>query len=161
MVQARWGEQILDEVFTNLTTNRPDLDQRRLARTRHLMNEAIRDVTVAGYEPLIDQLDLPDHDDRHVLAAAIHARAGAIVTANLSDFPETCLASWGVVAVGPDAFVQSLIAADADRVQTVLARIAASWRNPAGTVEDVLAHLDRDGLTLATTALRARRPDRQ
>ena len=87
LVRARWSELILDEVFTNLTANRPDLDPERLARTRHLMDAAIPDVTVTGHEYLIDQLTLPDPDDRHVLAAAIHAGADLIVTANLTDFP--------------------------------------------------------------------------
>ena len=75
LVQARWTDAILDEVFTNLAKNRPDLNPVKLGRTRELMAGAIRDVLVVGYEPLIDALDLPDPDDRHVLAAAIRARA--------------------------------------------------------------------------------------
>lgn len=44
------------------------------------MNDAVRDCLVAGYEDLIDSLTLPDPDDRHVLAAAIRAGAGVVVT---------------------------------------------------------------------------------
>lgn len=73
LVQPKWTDRILDEVFDNLRANRPDLDPARLDRTRRLMNDAIRDVMVTGYEHLIGQLELPDPDDRHVLAAAIHA----------------------------------------------------------------------------------------
>jgi hypothetical protein len=43
------------------------------------MNEAVRDCLVTGYEGLIHTVDLPDPDDRHVLAAAIHADARAII----------------------------------------------------------------------------------
>lgn len=87
LARPKWTDRILDEVFGNLRANRPDLDSARLDRTRRLMNDAIRDVTVTGYERLIDQLDLPDPDDRHVLAAAIHAESQVIVTRNLRDFP--------------------------------------------------------------------------
>lgn len=75
LVQAKWTDEILDEVFDNLTANRPDLDPQKLARTRDLMNSAVRDCMVTGYEPLIEAIDLPDPDDRHVLDAAIKARA--------------------------------------------------------------------------------------
>lgn len=37
-------------------------------------------------------LELPDVDDRHVLAAAIEAEADIILTWNLRDFPEAVLA---------------------------------------------------------------------
>ena len=47
------------------------------------MCEVVPDCLVVGYEHLIDGLDLPDPDDRHVLAAAIRAHAQAIVTFNL------------------------------------------------------------------------------
>jgi len=43
------------------------------------------------HEPLIDALTLPDFDDRHVLAAAVTARAQVIVTTNVKDFPTAAL----------------------------------------------------------------------
>ena len=92
LVQAKWTNQILDEVFDNLRENRPDLNSDALSRTRKLMICAVRDCIVVGYEPLIDALELPDPDDRHVLAAAIRARAQVIVTNNLKDFPARQLA---------------------------------------------------------------------
>ena len=97
-VQPQWTDLRLDEVFRNLRANRPDLDPVRLDRTRGLMKDEIRDTTVTDHEYLIDQLDLPDGNDRHVLAAAIHANAEAIVTKNLRDFPSDSLTPWGVEA---------------------------------------------------------------
>lgn len=67
IVQVKWTDQILDEVFSNLKANRPDLSPEKLDRTRGLMVRAVRDCLVAGYEPLINAVDLPDADDRHVL----------------------------------------------------------------------------------------------
>ncbi len=93
LVQAKWTDRILDEAFDNLTANRPDLDYQKLRRTRDLINRAIRDCLVTGYEPLIEVVDLPDPDDRHVLAAAIKAHAQVIVTDNLKDFPPDVLAA--------------------------------------------------------------------
>ena len=51
------------------------------------MDSHIRDAKVTGFEPMIDTLELPDLNDRHVLAAAIRCNADAIVTFNLKDFP--------------------------------------------------------------------------
>ena len=42
---------------------------------------------MTGYEDLIPGLQLPDPNDRHVLAAAIRGHADVIVTMNLRDFP--------------------------------------------------------------------------
>lgn len=58
-MQAKWTDQILDEVFTNLRANRPDREPARLERTRDLMNGAVRDCRVTGYEPLIPSLTPP------------------------------------------------------------------------------------------------------
>jgi predicted nucleic acid-binding protein len=82
--QAKWTNAILDEMGRAL---RPDIPDEKLERLRELMNRAVRDCLVAGYEPLIEGLKLPDPDDRHVLAAAIKAGAQVIVTRNLKDFP--------------------------------------------------------------------------
>lgn len=60
LVQAKWTNKILDEVFENLREHRPDLEPRALARTRELMVCAVRDCLVTGYEPLVAGLELPD-----------------------------------------------------------------------------------------------------
>lgn len=154
LVQAKWTDQILDEVFGNLATNRPDLDRQRLARTRELMNRAVRDCLVTGYEPLVDALDLPDPDDRHVLAAAIKARAQVIVTHNLKDFPSTVLEEWDMEARSADDFILDQIDLSRDSVYGAVQRIADSRVNPPATFSDVLAMLERDGLVESVAALR-------
>ncbi len=52
----------------------------KLAHRRTLMNRAVRDCLVTGFEPLIEGLKLHDEDDRHVLAAAVYACVQEIAT---------------------------------------------------------------------------------
>lgn len=91
LVRARWSAEILDEVFESLLAARPDLDPAKLAVTRELMCAAVRDCLVTGHPELVDGLELPDPDDRHVLAAAIRCGAQVIVTNNIKDFPKAAL----------------------------------------------------------------------
>lgn len=143
LVQPKWTEQILDEVFRNLRANRPDFDPARLDRTRRLMNEAIRDVSVTGCEHLIGQLDLPDLDDRHVLAAAMHAEAQVIVTHNLRDFPSDQLAPWGVEAQHPDDFLTGLHQDNPAALGKIVTEITTLWGGEA-SYNDVLDSLALD-----------------
>ena len=76
LVQAKWTDQILDEMLSNLGKKRPDVLPEKLGTLRELMNKVVRDCLVTGYEPLVESLRLPDPDERHVLAAAI--RPGAV-----------------------------------------------------------------------------------
>src|SRR3954462_6891521 len=133
LVQAKWTEQILDETFGALKRERPELDQARLDRTRALMGTAVRDWKITDYEPLIDSLKLPDPDDRHVLAAAIRARAQVIVTSNLKDFPAADLAQWDIEPKSPDGFDGDQRVLIPDRLFPEFSRSAAFWRNPKGT----------------------------
>ena len=68
--RAHWSAQVHEEWIGNLLKNRPDLTRAKLERTRHLMDNALPDALVTGYEQLIDSIELPDRNDRHVLAAA-------------------------------------------------------------------------------------------
>lgn len=94
------------------------------------MKGAIRDCLVVGYGPLIDAVQLPDPGDRHVLAAAIRAKAQVIVTFNLKDFPQETLALWDVEAVHPDASLEAQIDLNPQIVYAVLQRIADSCKKP-------------------------------
>src|SRR5262245_56373535 len=87
LVRARWTNDILDETFRSIKEHYKHINEEALKRTRELMNSAIRDCLVDGYQPLIGGLALPDPNDRHVLAAAIACGAQTIVTFNLKDFP--------------------------------------------------------------------------
>lgn len=44
------------------------------------MDSAFPDACIDGYEHLIPELDLPDTDNRYVLAAAMHHLVSVIVT---------------------------------------------------------------------------------
>ena len=155
LVRGRWTEQILDEVFRNLKVNRPDLHPASLDRTRALMSESIRDVTVTGYEPLIESLELPDPDDRHVLAAAIKAGAQTIVTNNLKDFPADRLASWDIEASSADDFLHAMVDLNPKVAFAFVQKIANSLNKPPMDVDEVLAVLTNEGLVETVAALRS------
>jgi len=84
--------------------NRPDLSLRQLERTRQTMNAAIRDCLVEDYESRGSDPALPDAEDHHVMAAAIHADASIMVTFNLMDFSAITLSGYGGRAEHPDEF---------------------------------------------------------
>jgi hypothetical protein len=70
LFRARWTDHIHGEWMRSVLNNRKDLTAGQLERTRQLMDQAVPDCLVTDYEDLIDSLELPDPDDRHVLAAA-------------------------------------------------------------------------------------------
>ncbi len=92
-VQPRWTDEIHEEWMRSVARDYPDIPRPRIERVRDLIDAAVPAGRVTGYERLTDTLSLPDTGDRHVLAAAIHARARVIVTFNLKDFPADTLAA--------------------------------------------------------------------
>jgi len=146
LCRARWTEEILDEVFANLKSARPDLDSKRLAVTRRRMCEAVPESLVEGYQRLLPPLDLPDPGDRHVLAAAIRCKGQAIVTDNVRHFPAAALSPHGIEALTADQFVLRLMDLAPDAVVEVVRKQAAALRSPPCTVEALLSRLVRQGL---------------
>lgn len=105
LYKAKWTADIHREWIENLLENEPHRDRAALERTRDLMDTATRDCLVTGYAGLIPSLELPDPNDRHILAAAIVGHCDVIVTANLRDFPETALTPFGIALQHPDEFL--------------------------------------------------------
>lgn len=146
LVRARWTEEILDECFRSILARRTDLSAERLQRTRALMIEAVPGCLVTGYEGLVPNLELPDPDDRHVLAAAIRAHAQVIVTANLRDFPEEALEPFDIEARSPDDFVRNLIDLDPSVMARILRQQTGDLQAPPTSVDDVIRALEQAGL---------------
>ena len=119
------------------------------------MRTAVRDSLVTDYEDLIPLVNLErDRDDRHVVAAAIKARAQVIVTFNLADFPAAELAKWDVEAKHPDDFLVDQFYLDTAAMHRTIQSIADSWKNPPGTAEDVFNSMERDKLPQIAALLR-------
>jgi hypothetical protein len=138
LFRAKWTERIHEEWISNLLTNRQDLTRAQLERTKELMNAAVPDCLVTGYEYLIATIELPDTDDRHVVAAAIRAGADAIITANISDFPPQVLAPHDIEAIHPDDFITYQIDLNEAAVITAAQTCRRRLKAPEKTVEEYL-----------------------
>lgn len=153
LYRAKWSEDIHQEWMRNVLKNRTDLTPEKLQRTRELMDKAILDCLVQGYERLIPALNLPDPDDNHVLAAAIRSRADVIVTYNLKDFPLEILDEYGIEAQHPDDFIHHLLDLASDKVYMVVREQRLSLKNPAVTSEELLRTLLQSSLAQTVARL--------
>ena len=154
LYRARWTEMIHDEWTHAVLKNRPDLKAEDLDRTRSLMNAHVRDSLVTGFDHLIPSVDLPDPNDRHVVAAAIHSGASLIVTFNLKDFPLDRLKPYNLTAQHPDDFIVDLYDLRIAPVVNAAADHRQSLKNPLKTVDEYLDTLLKQGLTQTVGHLR-------
>jgi PIN domain-containing protein len=155
LYQPRWSARVHEEWMTALLRNRPDITRAQIERTRRLMEAELDDALVAGYEHHIRSLTLPDADDRHVLAAAIHCGAQVLVTANLRDFPAPVLTPFGLVAEHPDVFLLRLFNDDPEPALAAFQELCANRKNPPQTPREITEILRRQGLTATAAALDA------
>jgi hypothetical protein len=139
--RARWSAQIHEEWKRNLLLNRPEFTRDQLDRTSALMDSAVPDALVTDYEPILEGLELPDVDDRHVLAAAIKCNASVIVTFNLKDFPKGALEPFDIEPLHPDDFIADLWDLDQAAVLEAAQRQRASLKNPPHSAREYLDKL--------------------
>lgn len=151
--RAKWSAMIHDEWTRNLLANRPDITREQLNQTVSMMNLALPDALVTDFEAFIPGLELPDPDDRHVLAAAIRGGATVIVTFNEKDFPAERVEAYGIEVQHPDQFIDFLFDLDPAAVVTAASNCRAKLLNPEVTVEKYLDTLLRAGLVQTSKAL--------
>jgi predicted nucleic acid-binding protein len=100
-----WSDRILDEVGAALDQKLGHTErqrQRRIDAMRQAFPEALVVLPPDLEKALIC---IPDENDRHVVAAAIRGGANAIITSNVKDFPEECLAQYDLLRQTPDDFL--------------------------------------------------------
>ena len=146
LYSPKWSEIIQDEWMRNLIKNRPDLTKSKLRRTIQAMNNAFPDAEINSFEELIDGLELPDPNDRHVLAAAIKCKADGIITFNHKDFPAEYLGQYDIDVYSPNEFIDLLNTLNPLVVKQAFENQLASLKNPPMTREALIKSLTKCGL---------------
>ena len=82
-----WSEQLLEEARDAIGEIHPMADAARIDRRFATMDAAFEDARIEAHPEVVIEIQLPDLDDRHVVATAVVGRADAIVTMNVKDFP--------------------------------------------------------------------------
>ena len=141
-----WSQRILDEVKLAILKVHPEIGEARVVARIAAMCGAFEDALVVGWEQTCAGLDLPDPDDRHVLAAAIKGGAQSLVTFNLKDFPDDRLATTDVEVVHPDEFLLDQLDLYPGLALQVLNEQAADLNNPPSDLAGVLNRLERCGV---------------
>lgn len=103
LFRPRWSAEILDEMeraIAKITMGKADT-----AKQRSAMECAFPEACVTGYEIYIPLTDLPDENDRHVLAAAVRTYAQVLVTDNFRDFPMDRVSHFGIEIKSTDEFI--------------------------------------------------------
>lgn len=139
LYEPRWSARILEELRRNLVADGRS-DETRAQRMLGLIRQTFPDAEIDPPQALIERMtNVPE--DRHVLAAAVAARAGFLVTMNLKDFPGFALEPFGVEALSPDAFLHELLNAAPTTIVETLSTQASVLTNPPKTFDAVLDEL--------------------
>lgn len=149
----KWTNKILDEFRTVFRAKGIDASERRIEDMVATMNKACPFALVDNYEHLMDSLDLPDIDDRHVVAAAIKCNADCIVTHNLKDFPSNYLNSMGLEVVEPDAFIADIVDLAPTKCCDAFRAMVLTKRKPPYEEKDYLNILRNNGLNQTSDEL--------
>ena len=143
--RPRWSSEILDE-FVRQFERRFD-DPAGAARQRQMMERAFPEALVTDHQALIVSLELPDPDDRHVLAAALQTKAAVIVTENLRDFPAAVLSRYDIEAVRLDDFIADILDLAGWEAVAALRVMRERFRQPSITAGVLIRKIEQLGLT--------------
>jgi hypothetical protein len=146
LYRAKWTNEIHAEWISSVLSDRKDLNREFLEKTRDKMNASVRDCLVENYQHLIPVLTLPDSNDRHVLAAAIHSNSSVIVTYNMKDFPKKITSQYQIEAQHPDEFIINLTDLSLETVCIAVKRHRTSLKNPPKNVDEYLSTLGKQSL---------------
>ncbi len=151
--EPRWSPRLLEEWARAAARLGPEGEAQARAEIALIEARWPRS-NVAPPPELANRLWLPDDSDIHVLAAAIHTSADAIMTLNAKDFPRNILAEEGLSRVDPDGYLHQVWQARPEVVASVGQKVLAEARRLSGedwTMRALMkkARLPRVGKALA------------
>ncbi|OXR40238.1 hypothetical protein B7C42_07663 [Nocardia cerradoensis] len=147
MYRPLWSDRILEEVeYTEtdkLIAQQVDpIEAEEQARGLvEQMRSNFDDALVQGWEPLDGSFGFKDRKDEHVLAAAVVGGAGAIVTANVKDFPVDKIPGH-IQIIRPARFSADTVSTSPEGALRALQQMSKRRQNPPQTVDDLLQILE-------------------
>jgi hypothetical protein len=152
-LSIHWTREIEDEWARNVVVKQganPEDFQRCLRG----MRDAAEDWEVNGYTKYMDRFESVDAKDRHVAAAAYKlsledwpGQPVALVTKNVSDFPQPAFQDTAVVRYSMSHYLDVLLAESPDVVVSVAEGCRKKLQAPRVTREDYVGLLVRNGCT--------------
>lgn len=142
-----WSERILAEVKEHLPQVWSNASLEDTNRYVSMIQAAFPEAMTKNWQRYEHTVQLPDPDDRHVVAASIEAHADLIVTINIKDFPDTALLPHGIQTITPDKFLTKLFDEDPDESLILMRSLVSSKTRPPRTMYEEVLQLKRLGLS--------------
>ncbi len=135
LYRVHWSSEILDGALRNLVINQK-MQIEQVHRLEMQINKAFPDAMLNVTDRLIPCMD--NHEgDRHVLAAALIAKADVIVTENLRHFPEAILNQYQIEAKSADQFLTDLYDLFPSEMRQIIQIQANDLKKPPMSVIDL------------------------
>ncbi|MFK8029851.1 MAG: PIN domain-containing protein [Gammaproteobacteria bacterium] len=151
LFHIRWSDEIMDETEKAISIVAAKHSHKNIAvyagSIRSLLNQAFKEATVSGYDSLGKTIGkVPDEGDRHVMAAALKAKAEFIVTENLRDFPRRVLKKYGIEAKSSDTFIADTIDSNPSVAIAALNQLLTRLNKSEHTLETLMIRMKHCGL---------------
>lgn len=141
--EPTWSDEIHDEWCRNLANRLP---KDKIAYRRSEMERSFSAANVPTCPSLVSTIQgmcrtAAHRKDAHVVATAVDAKAGVIVTTNIKDFDPKILEHYGLTKQRPDAFLLDLLGTHEAQVLAGVQAHRASLKRTNPTVDQYLAEL--------------------
>lgn len=141
LYRVAWSPRVLEEVRRNLVEDQRCTQAAAEALVAD-MTRAFPEALVEGYQQLIPAMR-NDEKDRHVLAAAVAAKADVIVTENVKHFPPEARDPYSVEVQTSDEFLSYAFDLAPDKMGSAFLEQVEQLRNPALDARTALSMLDQ------------------
>jgi predicted nucleic acid-binding protein len=136
-----WSQKILDEAMSNLVL-KGKISAEKAINLEEVIKAAFSEAVVKVPVELEEAMT-NNPKDRHVLAAAVIAKADILVTNNLTDFDAQALALWNIKAQSPDDFLSELFDDYPKEIVKVVRKQSQNYRRRTLTVAELLSLLSK------------------
>lgn len=146
--QPKWSDYVMGELETHLKERAGEEDGVHVKRRLHSMARAfpkanVDDTLIPGR---ITASYVSDPDDERILAGAVAAGAGFLVTNNVKDFHMREISGdFGIRVTTADEFLTMLFLEERPLFLSAMRRMLNSHRRPPRTFEELHASLNRRG----------------